>query len=402
MSSKTGRSFTDRSIAAIKEPGRVNVAERLYLETTKSLTKLWVYRYPKPGSGRMTETSIGKYPIVGLADARRRAHDLARDLALGRDPVEMKRETRRAAQKDATTFRTAMDQYGAAFAGRPGIARLIVNLERHAGGLMAIAIGSVDTKQIAAALHKVNSTAPSTARTVLSGIARILDYARVKGLRSGDNPAAWRGTFEHLWEDRPKTVHVRSLGYDAVPALYERLAGLTSTASYCLRFLILTGVRTSNALYATWDEIDMSSRLWTIPASRMKMDREFVVALPDEAMAILETMRARHPRSDLIFPASHGGRAHPRSLQYQLQGVLGVAASVHGMRSALRDFLGDCTSVERDVAEMCLAHFVGGTEGAYRRATALEKRKVALQLWERHVIGAAIDDVVLPFKGVSR
>jgi integrase len=383
---------------AIKQAGRVNVGERLYLETTKSGRKLWVYRYPKPGSGRMTETSCGHYPTVSLAKAREKARAFTAMIADGIDPIEQRREARAKAQEVTTTFRTALDQYASAFATRQGTATLIAKLERHAQGLMPIAITSVDTKAIAAALHKVHMSAPASARMVLSGVARILDYARVKGLRTGDNPANFRGTFEHLWDDRPKTVHVRSVGYDAVPALYERLGALDSTASYCLRFLILTGVRTGNALYATWDEVDMSARTWTIPSGRMKMGREFIVPLPDEAMQILSAMRERHARSDLIFPSdSHGGRQHARSLQYQLQGVLGVAASVHGMRSALRDWLGDRTSVERDVAEMCLAHHVGGVEGAYRRATALEKRKVALQLWERHVIGAAIDDVVVPF-----
>jgi integrase len=407
MPSKNGRSFTTRSIDAIKEPGRVNVGERLYLETTKSLTKLWVYSYPKPTTGRMTETGlIGHYPAVSLASAREKARAFTAMIADGLDPIEQRREARLAAQKDATTFRTAFDQYAAAFAGRPGTAQLVVKLERHAQGLMSIPIAAVDTQQVVAALHKVQASAPTTARTVLSEVARILDYARVAGMIPFDrrNPAEWKGSFDKLWSDRLKTVHVRSIGYEAVPALWERLAGLTSTASHCLRFLILTGVRTSCALYATWDEIDMSTRTWTIPASRMKMGREFVIALPDEALKILGAMRQRWPSSDLIFPSdAHGGRQHPRSLQYQLQGVLGIEASVHGFRSCLSTWAHDETNFEHETIEAALAHATGSTVSrAYNRGTQLEKRKLLMLAWERHVTGDAIDDVVLPFVGAAR
>jgi hypothetical protein len=136
---------------------------------------------------------------------------------------------------------------------------------------------------------------------------------------------------------------------------------------------------------------------------KMKGRPAFSVPLTDEAITVLSSMRERWPDSDLVFPSDrHGGKQHQRVLTYVLHGVLEVDATVDGFRSTMRDWLGDETNVEREVAEMCLAHFAKGVESAYRRSTALEKRRVALTLWARHVTGRTIDDVVVPFVGAAR
>ena len=265
----------------------------------------------------------------------------------------------------------------------------------------------IDSARVAKALAKVHESAPHTRRRTLAGIARIFDYARVMGLISAQrpNPATFKGTFEFLWSNGPATTHLRAVGYADVPDLYAQLRDLDDmSAAWCLRLLILTGVRTSNALYARFDQVDLKAATWVIPSDEMKMRGRpaLVVPLVDEAVAIVTAMRERWPAGELIFPSDrHFGKQHPRALAYVLQYVLGVEASVHGFRSSLRDFLGDRTSVEREVAEMCLAHFAKGVEAAYRRSTALEKRRVALGLWARHVVGDGEADTVVPFKQAS-
>jgi integrase len=324
-------------------------------------------------------------------------------------PVDQKRAAQAKAREQATTFGTALNAYRTAPAYRDlrATATLVERCERHAGSLMTKPLQAIDTKTIAAALAKVHGSAPHTGRRTLAGVARILDYAKVNGMLdlTRPNPATFKGNFEFLWGQPNAATHLKAAAYDDVPAIYARLCELESTSAFALRFLILTGVRTSNALFATWREIDMSQHVWSIAPDRMKMKGRpaFVVPLTDEAMTILDSMRERWPSSDLVFPADrHGGKQHPRILAHVLHRVLGVDATVHGFRSAMRDWLGDKTSVEREVAEMCLAHFARGTEGAYRRKTALEKRRVALQLWERHVTGLATTEVVVPFVGAAR
>jgi integrase len=276
---------------------------------------------------------------------------------------------------------------------------------------MKLPLDGIDIAQVAKALAKVHESAPHTGRRTLAGIARVFDYARVKGLIDArrPNPATFRGGFEHLWGPPEPTTHLRAVGYERVPELYGQLCDLEDmTAAWCLRLLILTGVRTSNALYARFDEIDLKAGTWTIQPEDMKKNEKmkdrpkFVVPLVDEAVAIVTTMRERWPAGELIFPSDrHFGKQHPRALAYVLQYVLGVEASVHGFRSSLRDFLGDRTNVEREVAEMCLAHFAKGVEAAYRRSTALEKRRIALSLWARHVVGEGEADTVVPFRQAS-
>jgi integrase len=234
-------------------------------------------------------------------------------------------------------------------------------------------------------------------------VARVLDWARVNGLRTGDNPAAFRGVFEHLWGALPPTTHMPSTGYEAVPELWQRLSRLETNASHALRFVLLTGVRSAVGLYARFNEIDGHARTWTVPEARRKTRRRapgaFVVPLSGPALEIVAKMRERHPRAELIFPAdTHGGKPHPRTLFNVLTARLGVKASVHGFRSAFRDFLGDRTNVERDIAELCLDHAVGGVEAAYRRATGIAKRRVALELWARHVCGEEAAATVIAFR----
>jgi integrase len=404
---KNPRTITVRSLEAFNAKGRrLHCGTRgLFLAVTRSGTKLFIYRYVSPITHRTTETSVGEYPKITLADARAQVGKLEREIILGNDPIQQKRMQRAEAKarSQAATFKTALASYVEAHKKRAGIVDLKLTLERHAQGLMNMSLQTIDPKAVAAALKKVHASAAVTARKTLAMVARVLDHARVMGELAPTTPnaAQWRGGFEHLWPARPATTHFRALDYREVPELYARLCQLDTSAAFCLRFAILTGVRTSNALYATFDQIDMSTRTWAIPPAQMKVRGRdpFVVPLGEECMGIIEAMRQRHGGDGLVFRSDqHRGRMHPRTLFYVLTKVLGVDFTVHGFRSSLRDFLGDRTSTERDVAEMCLAHFASGVEAAYGRSTALQKRAVALDLWASHVIGASAADNVVTLK----
>jgi integrase len=403
MTVKNPRAITVRSLDAFKGPGRMHCGVKgLFLQATRSGSKIFIFRYVRPTDGKTTETSVGPYGTISLSDAREKVAAFAREVALGHDPIADKRQRREKARAEATTFRTALDAFrqAPAFKDLAATAKLVERLDLHADALMSKPLTAIDTRTIAAALANVHARAPHTARRTLAGVARVLAYAKIAGLRTGDNPAAFEDNFELLWGPGKPVVHLRAVAYDDVPAVYARLVDLDTSAAWCLRWLILTATRTSNALYATFDQIDLDARTWTIASDAMKVKGRdaFVVPLVDETMAIVVAMRERHPSSELMFPASHGGKLHPRMLTHVLHRGLGVAAAVHGFRSSARDFWGDRTSTEREVAEMCLAHFPKGVEAAYRRSSAIDKRRVALTLWARHVVHEDEAGGVIPFK----
>jgi integrase len=390
---------------------RLHCGERglgLYLTITRAGSAVWILRFKKPSTQRATEASLGKYSLLSLADARRRAREMLRELTMnGRDPVEAKREKRRQANETSSTFANAVEAYAGApaFRGRNTTATLVTMLDRHARMLMPMPLSAIDTPAVARALHACHINTPKFARRVLASTARVLDFAKVAGMRSGDNPATFKGNLEFLWGPKVPTTHYRALAYDQVPALYRRLVELDDmSAAWCLRFLILTCVRSSNALYATHAEIDMSTRQWVIPPERMKMKGRdpFVVPLGDEATAIVEAMRERRPQAELIFTSDrHHGPLPARVLQYTLQSVLGIPASAHGMRSSFSTWAHDCTTFDHLTIEAALAHESArgnSVARAYNRGNQLMKRAQLMRAWQDHVLGVSAGGVVVPLK----
>jgi hypothetical protein len=196
---------------------------------TRAGATVWVLRYRKPGDGRVTEASVGRFPILSLGDARAKARGMAREIELGRDPVEQKRQKREKACEQKKTFRAALDLYrdAPAFRDKAATAVLTERLERHAAAIMSKPLQSLDVQMIEEALTNVHASAPFTARRTLAAVARIWDFARIKGLIDprAPNPATFRGGFEFIWGPTPATTHLRVVGYADMPALYAQLTG---------------------------------------------------------------------------------------------------------------------------------------------------------------------------------
>lgn len=233
---------------------------------------------------------------------------------------------------------------------------------------------------------------PETADKVRQGLQRFLDYAKARGLRSGDNPAAWAG---HLDKILPKPAklsrgHHAAMPFVDLPTFAKRLRKTNGTAARALEFLILTAVRSGEARGARWEEIDFAARVWTIPAERMKANKEHRVPLSPQALAVIEVMKARRV-NDFVFPGHRAGRP---LTDMSLTKVLNTAGAsdftVHGMRSSFRDWVSDATLFQREVAEAALAHQLGDkVERAYRRGDALEKRRELMDAWASFVNGDA-------------
>jgi integrase len=341
---------------------------------------------------------LGRYPVVTLADARERVLDLARQLKKGEDPVQAKRAAKLDKERAGLTFANVVQQYAGAFASEgQKIADRVTLIERHASMIMPLPIADVDTKSIARALDAVNSTYPRTARRALTAVSKVLKYAKTHGLRATGDDADWKGVFDTIWAKAPRSGHHRALPYKDIPQLFARLNGYASATSLALRLLILCASRTGEVLGARWEEVDMSTRTWTIPAARMKMGVPHTVPLSDAALAVLTQARETMGDWGHVFKGQSKSALSARSLETFLHQTMKVDnASVHGFRSSFRDWCGDCTEFPREVAEAALAHAVPGVEGAYRRGSALEKRRALMAAW-----GAFVTSQISAMKVVS-
>jgi integrase len=242
-----------------------------------------------------------------------------------------------------------------------------------------VPVDLIDTAAVLSVLQPVWARIPETASRLRGRIEAVLDFAKAHKLRSGENPASWRGNLALILPKRQKLsrLHHKAMPYAEVPAFIGKLREVESIHALALEFLILTASRADEVLGATWDEIDFGARLWTIPASRMKAGLSHRVSLSARAMEIVERM-AEIRTGDLVF----AGQRRRRPLAGTTLAALVPGATAHGFRSAFRDWCGEETNFPREIAEAALAHATGGAvEQAYRRRDALEKRRGLMESW---------------------
>jgi integrase len=246
-------------------------------------------------------------------------------------------------------------------------------------------VNTIETVDILRVLKPIWQRIPETASRLRGRIERVLDAARAKGLRSGENPARWRGHLDNLLPARQKVTrgHFAAMPYKEVPAFTARLRESDGIAAVALEFAILTAARSGEVLGAQWSEIDLAAKVWTVPAGRMKAGREHRVPLSARAMVIVEQMK-KVGTSDYVFPGYRSGRPISEPALRRVLRRMQVPVTVHGFRSAFRDWCGEATSFPREIAEAALAHVVGDeTERAYRRLDALEKRRKLMDGWAK-------------------
>ncbi|KRE08900.1 hypothetical protein ASE61_04960 [Bosea sp. Root670] len=335
---------------------------------------------------------------LSLADARKRAAEIRAAVASGRDPVAEKAAQRsavRIAQEaaEAATHRVLFGdlakkyilERAATWKDSRAEANWLWSIEHHASALITMPVDDIRLEHVQAVLAPIWVAKQETAKKVRRRIEAILDVARVQGLipAQSPNPAKLTGNLALVLPRAPRGDHHTALPYREVPTFMKKLRTRAITnGSLAFEFLILTATRTGEVLGASWSEIHLDQRLWTIPAERMKASREHIVPLSERAADILKFMRP-HASGDngFVFPGQSEGRPLSNMAFLSLLRRMNVDATAHGFRSSFRDWAGDCTGHEREVAEAALAHTIGGVEGAYRRATALEKRRVLMNEW---------------------
>lgn len=388
---RTTNRLTARGVQSLKEPGLYADGAGLYLRIDQTGARRWVWIFHH--LGRRREMGLGSLAEVGLAEARADADAARRVLADGKDPIA----ERKAAQMPAAarTFSAVaadlMDSLEPSWRSPKQRGQWEASLKQHAPAIWKADVASVDTEMVLQALKPIWSTKAETATRVRSRIERVLDAAKVRGLRSDENPARWRG---HLSALLPKAErnkdHFEAMPYEDVPGFMALLATRSSVSARALRFLILTAKRSGEVRGADWSEI--RGDVWVIPADRMKAGREHREPLSAAAMAILD-LTPPSVRSGLIFPGRNGPMSD-MTLSKVLKANKIIGPTVHGFRSSFRDWAGDRTGFARETMEEALAHRVGdAAEQAYRRRTALEKRRDLMNAWADFCTGAAATNV---------
>jgi len=368
----------------------------LWLQVGPSGSKSWYLRYTL--RGRHREMGLGPYPHVGLAEARDKAAAQRRLLLDGIDPIEARNAKRPV--RERVTFAAAAKQYIAghekSWRSADHARQWRNSLDRYV--LPAIGeqpIDAIDTHDVLSIVEPLWQDKTETASRVLNRIGLILDWATARKLRTGDNPARWKGHLNAILPRRSKVQRVinhAALPYDRLPEFTARLRAQRELGAKAAELMILAATRTREVRFAEWAEFDPAKRLWTIPAARMKADRDHRIPLSEAAVELLAGIERSSGR---VFPGL-GQHAILKAVKRAEPAV-----SAHGFRSTFRDWCAERTNFPSEVAEMQLAHAVGDkVEAAYRRGDLFEKRRQLVEAWAQFC-GGTVGENVVPIRRAS-
>jgi integrase len=394
-------------VTKLKEPGMYADGAGLYLQVTVNArdgepTKSWIYRYMLRGKAR--EMGLGSLNAISLQQARDKALDCRRLRQEGIDPIDARKVERQRGALEAAksiTFKKAAAEYiashSAGWRNAKHAAQWSATLATYAEPTIgSLSVQSVDTGLVLKVLEPIWTAKPETASRLRGRIESILDWARVRGYRVGENPARWRGHLDVLLPARSKVrrvEHHAALPYPAMPEFMTALRTQEGSAARALEFAVLTAVRTGEVLGAQWNEINFDDKVWTIPAGRMKAGKEHRVALSERAMAALSDVLSTisldatgSAHSPYIFGGGKPGRPLSNMAFLMLLRRMGRHdLTAHGFRSTFRDWAAEWTSFPSEVVEMALAHAVGDkVEAAYRRGDLLAKRFALMNAWAEY------------------
>jgi integrase len=370
-------------------PGRHHAGTPgLYLYVSPDAqVRRWIYRYTSPVTRRVTETGFGPVTVVTLAEARDKALNIRRMIANGVDPIHAKRIERVSQTAFAQVCEGWITTHKPGWRSNSQLRSAKLLLFTHGKALSTIPITLISADLVQSALTPLWERAPNQARRTLAMWARVFDYAKAKGFRMGDNPAAWRGCHEYrIARQRSTGRHYTAMPYEEVPNFIRLLRIRKAKSAIALEFCILTACRTAEVLNAQWSEFDFENRIWLIPAARTKTSREHRVPLTDATMELLLRQKL-NSTSAFVFTGYSSKPLSPKSMILLLR-KMNKAATVHGFRSSFRDYCGNETDFSREHVEECLAQQVGNNvERAYRRSDALEKRRVIMNAWVSYLDG---------------
>jgi integrase len=427
--------LTAAKVHKVRTPGRYGDGGGLYLLVRPSKEqrkggpkaepppnlKFWIFRYTQ--AGRTREMGLGPASgrdAVPLADARIKASELHRQVRDGFDPLDERAaaEARKRAEAakvaaDAITFRDVMDRYigahEASWRNSKHRQQWRNTLQQYAlRSIGDLPVSAVDTGAVMRVLEPLWQTKPETASRIRGRIERILDHAKARGWRDGENPARWRGHLDHLLPARSKlraVAHHAALPYSETPGFMAALRQQEGVAARALEFTILTATRTGEAIGARWAEVDLASKVWTVPPERTKTRKEHRVPLTDRTVAILTELAKLRPDDKahhFVFPGLRPRRPlSTMAMLKRLERMRRGDITVHGFRSTFRDWAAECTEFPNHVVEAALAHAIGDkVEAAYRRGDLFVKRRRLMEAWAKFCAQpAAVGGDVVALRG---
>ncbi|MBL4790932.1 MAG: tyrosine-type recombinase/integrase [Kordiimonadaceae bacterium] len=370
-----------------KGPAKYGDGKGLWLIVDANGSKRWRFIFSMASKRR--EMGLGGYPDTSLEKARELRDTARRGIKNGVDPIELRvSEKRKEAVegKDFGSFADSLvDELAKGFRSDKHIAQWKMTMDVYAAPIRSKSLSKITTEDILSILTPIWHSKPETASRVRGRIERILDAAKGKKLREGENPARWKGNLD-AWlskQDKRLRGHYAAMAFNDVPKFIGKLRSREAVAASALEFLILTAARTNEVLGATWDEFDLDNKIWTISAMRMKAGHTHRVPLTFRAVEILAAMK-KLPSISWVFPGLKKGKPLSNmSLAMLVRRMKIENVTVHGFRSSFRDWAGEETHWPREVAEAALAHAIGdATERAYRRGDALEKRRKLMEAWQ--------------------
>ncbi|MHC2672753.1 integrase [Bradyrhizobium diazoefficiens] len=406
--------LTTRQVAKLCEPGRYGDGRGLYLQVTPTGARSWLLRYES--GGRERAMGLGPADDFTLDEARERARKARQLLKDGIDPIDARKDELAKQTLEKTlaaaanvTFKECAEQYykfhSRKWNNAKHSAQFLSTMKTYAypvlGNMPVAAIGKA---LVLKAIEPIWYTKTETASRVRGRIEAVLDFAKTRGYRTGENPATWDGNLIHALPARntiAKVEHHPALPFVELPVFMVQLAAREGIAARALELAILTASRTGEIIGSRWSEIDLDAKLWTIPAERMKAKKEHRVPLTGRPLELLKGL----PReADFVFP---GGRKGVPISNMAMAGVLKrmgrLEITVHGFRSTFRDWAAERTGYPNHVVEMALAHVIGNkVEAAYRRGDLFEKRRRLMTDWATYCGTPAVGkrDNVMPMRAL--
>lgn len=371
---------------SVEKPGRYADERGLFLRVSASGSKSWVLRYQL--NKRRHDLGLGAFPGVSLKAARLAADTHRLALSQGIDPLALRNAGQQSALPvEPVTFRVEAERYIQTHRQSWKNARhaqqwahsLSDHVYPYLGGM---AIDAIETDHVLQVLIPIWSQIPETAFRLRNRIELVLDAAKARKLRHGENPARWRGHLDKLLPRQKRTqVPFSAMPAERLGAFVRQLDSLDSTAARACELIIHTACRSSEVCEARWDEFDLLNQVWTIEAVRMKAGKLHRVPLNDAALQVLEQQRGKHPL--YVFPNARRSKGLPGNAIRRVMAQLGADDYVpHGFRASFRTWAAEHTDFPRDVCEMALAHTLGDkVEAAYHRGDLLDKRRQLMQAW---------------------
>ncbi|MFW1734423.1 tyrosine-type recombinase/integrase [Acinetobacter sp. ULE_I001] len=419
---KKAKELSALSVAKIKDNGRhaVGGVGGLHLRIVNN-SRAWVLRvvvgqrFDENGKMHLhrRDIGLGSYPEVSLAEARAKAHEMKAQIRNGIDPIQLKQDQLQALRIQKLRNRTfrecaqiVISNKSRELKNQKHIAQWSSTLETYIYPTLGdISIGTITKVDIAKVLEPIWAEKNETAKRLRGRIETIFDYAKAMEYFEGDNPAEWKGNLEPILgnlkqESRPHP----SLPYDQVSTFVQHLRQKDGISPKALEFAILTACRSGEIFGATWQEIDLKNKVWTIPKERMKAEKEHRVPLSEPVIELLKSIQIYTQSQGYIFPAPRGGgmlsdmsltalikRMHEQKLKENCLGYIDPkqnrVITTHGFRSTFRDWSADMTDYPREVCEHVLAHKLPDeVEAAYLRGAYLEKRKGLMTDWAKFCI----------------